>query len=66
MKKIFKDWFTEKGNETFCIVTALLTSGGVAMIHNFIILKSADWQGLGVGLAAIAAGIAAKRFTETP
>jgi len=62
--KLLTDLFSEKDNDTYCVVTILMSSGGVAMLYNFITLKSADWQGLGVGLAALAAGIAAKRFTE--
>lgn len=61
----FKQWFTEKDNSTFCVVRALLTSGGVAMVYKFVVLTgTVDFQAFGLGLAGIGAAIAAKNASE--
>ena len=59
-----KNAITENNNQTFCAVKILLSVGGVVMIYNFVALASKDYQGFGIGLAGIAAGIAGKVFAE--
>ena len=58
-----KQWFTERDNQTACIVRAMLTVGGVAMIYKFA-ASGGDFQSFGLGLAGIGAAIAAKNASE--
>lgn len=62
--KIMKDILTEKDGVSFCPVSFLALAGAAAMIGEFIYKGSVDFQGLGIGLAAIGAAKAAKSATE--
>lgn len=64
MLKYIKDIFTEKDGVSFCLVSALMLAGGVAMIGEFLYKGSVDFQGLGFGLSAVALGKVAKTLTE--
>lgn len=61
---IIKHWLTERDNATFCVVRALLTSGGIVMIWKFCTVTGVDFQSFGLGLAGIGAAIAAKNMSE--
>ena len=61
---IIKQWLTERDNATFCLVRALLSSGGITMIYTFITAHGTDYMGLGGGLAAIGSAVAVKNLTE--
>lgn len=64
MFKFLKDLVTEKDGVSFCIVSIVMGAGGVAMIGEFLYKGSVDFQGLGLGLAALGAAKAAKTLTE--
>ena len=64
LKRFFKNIFTEADNATFCLVRAMVGTGGVAMIGKFIAAGTADFQAIGVGLAALCAAVAAKNATD--
>ncbi len=64
MLKFIKDIFTEKDGVSFCLTSTLMILGGLAMIGEFLYRGSVDFTGLGLGLAALAAGKAAKTLTE--
>jgi len=61
---IIKNWFSERDNVTFCIVRAMLATGGGAMIYNFISTQSHDYQSFGTGLCAVGLAVAAKNASE--
>jgi hypothetical protein len=62
MKKVIKDWFTEKDNETFDITKALAVVSiisGVSLAIFAVVSKGQvfNYQDYGLGTAALFAGV---------
>lgn len=65
MFTLLKHWFTERDNETWCLARTVLSTGAVSMIYKFVVsVGVCDYQSFGIGLSAIAVGIAAKNYSE--
>jgi hypothetical protein len=62
--EFIKHWLTERDNSTYCIARFVLASGAGAMIYNFLMHQSPDFQGFGTGLCAVGLAIAAKNISE--
>jgi len=62
----WKNWFTERDNASWCVVRALLSAGGVAMLFQFCTHSPTEetYKSFAFGLAAIGAAIAAKNQSE--
>ena len=60
---MIKQWFSERDNATMCIVRAMLSAGGVAMIYTFV-MHGGDYMNFGTGLASLGGAIALKNLTE--
>jgi len=56
--------FTARDNTTFSLTKLLAMLAGLAMVCNFIRAVSVDFQGFGIGIAAMIAALAAKYATE--
>jgi len=55
---------TGRDNSTFSLTKLIATLAALAMIYNFIRAVSVDFQGFGIGIAAMIAALAAKYATE--
>jgi hypothetical protein len=62
--KFFQDILTENDGVSYCAMTALMLFAGVAMVVQFLIHSSTDFQGLGIGISAMGVGKAIKTMTE--
>ncbi len=56
--------FTGRDNSTFSLTKLIATLAALAMVCNFIRAVSVDFQGFGIGIAAMIAALAAKYATE--
>ena len=61
-----KHIFTARNGEDFSFTKLLAFTGGTSLIYNFLLLKSADFQGFGIALAAIIGTLAYKYSVESP
>lgn len=64
MNNFFKNVLTARDNISFSLTKLVGISAAVAMVVNFIRLGSVDFDGFGVGMAALMAALAAKYFVE--
>lgn len=62
--KWFKDWFTERDGESWCLGRALGAAGAVEMFWKYATASAPDHVGFATGLAAIIAAVAAKNWSE--
>lgn len=62
--KYIQHILTGRDNATFSLTKLLAVMAALAMICNFIRAVSVDFQGFGIGIAAMIAALAAKYATE--
>ena len=64
MKQLIKDWATARNGNDFSLTKLFASLGAAAMVINFILERSVDFQGFGIGLGAMIAALAAKYAVE--
>ena len=64
MIKLLREWFSERDNQTMCVVRVLAFVGACIMLYKFYILKGASFEDFGTGFSLILAAVVAKNFTE--
>lgn len=64
MREVIRNWFTARDNISYSLTKLIGVAGGVAMVFNFIVKGSDDFQGFGTGIGLIMAALAAKYFVE--
>ena len=64
MNKLLKEWFSEKDNQTMCLVRGVAFLGALEMLYKFLSIASPSFQDFGIGLGTILATVVAKNFTE--
>lgn len=64
MKQLIKDWATARNGQDFSLTKLFASLGAFAMILNFLLTRSVDFQGLGIGVGAMIAALAAKYAVE--
>ena len=62
--KYIVDVLTSRDNVTFSMSKLIALMGTGAMVGEFIYIKSADFQGLGIALTALIGSLAAKSFVD--
>ena len=61
---ILKHWMTGRDNISYSFTKLIGLCSAIAMIYNFIYIKSVDFTGFGIGISGIMAALAAKYFVE--
>lgn len=64
MFTFLKHIFTARDNESFSLTKLFGIAGVIAMVHNFIITSSTDFNGFGLGIAGMITAMAAKYWAE--
>lgn len=64
-KQMMKDWGTARNGRDWSLTKLFASLGALAMVVNFIRAESVDFQGLGIGLGAMIAAMAAKYAVES-
>lgn len=64
MFKILKEWFSEKDNQTMCVVRVLAFAGACEMLYKFLVVKTGTFEDFGTGFSIILAAVVAKNYTE--
>ena len=62
--EIIKNWFTARNGIDYSLTKILGTIAFLAMIVNFVWLRSVDFQGFGLGIAGMMTALAAKYYVE--
>lgn len=64
MNQFVKDLGTARNGQDWSLTKLFATLGSLAMVINFVRAESVDFQGLGIGLGAMIAAMAAKYAVE--
>lgn len=64
MREIVKHLLTARDGVSFSLTKAVVIMAVVAMIYNFVWHDSVDFNGFGLGVAAVMAILTAKYFVE--
>ena len=64
IKTIINDIFTARDGKSISMTKLFAMMGAGALIYNFIITASQDYNGFGFALAALIASMAAKYYVE--
>lgn len=60
----FQNIFSSRGNKAWSMTKLIAAIGALAMVVNFLRAVSVDFSGLGIGLGAMIAALAAKYAVE--